>query len=135
VPQVNLTVLCGECSTPAELRMLESGTRVAALAVRCPLDDGHVTSIPVTVWEPAGWVAALDAGDPVVVVGRLRRRFFQRPGGVGSRVDVEAAFVAPGGDRRRLRAAIRRAHVALEPLDRRSDRAPRSGPGSDRSGR
>ncbi len=35
-PGVNLAVLCGPCSGPAEVRVLESGTRLATLAVRCP---------------------------------------------------------------------------------------------------
>jgi len=33
---VNLGVLCGPCSAPPELRVLESGTRLATLAIRCP---------------------------------------------------------------------------------------------------
>ena len=67
------------------------------LAVRCPAGaaaDERATSVPVTVWDPPAWVETLDAGDVVVVVGRMRRRFYQRPGGVGSRVDVEAELSA-----------------------------------------
>ena len=40
------------------------------------------------------------------MVGRLRRRFYQRPGGVGSRVDVEAELVGRARDRRRIDAAL-----------------------------
>ena len=78
---------------------LESGTRLATLAVRCPAGpagDERATSVPVTVWDPPAWLETLEAGDVVVVVGRLRRRFYQRPGGVGSRVDVEAELVGSG---------------------------------------
>ena len=95
---------------PAEIRVLESGTRLATLAVRCPGSgaDDRATSVPVTVWDPPAWVETLDAGDVVVVVGRLRRRFYQRPGGVGSRVDVEAELdrsgTRPAPDRRRAAA-------------------------------
>jgi single-stranded DNA-binding protein len=116
---VNLAVLCGPCSGPAEIRLLESGTRLATLAVRCPVGAGgdeRVTSVPVTVWDPPAWVEALAAGDEVVVVGRMRRRFYQRPGGVGSRVDVEAELVGRARDRRRLDAALRKADEALEAL-------------------
>jgi len=77
-PGVNLAVLCGPCSGPAEVRVLESGTRLATLAVRCPTGPGadeRATSVPVTVWDPPAWVETLAAGDPVVVVGRMRRRF------------------------------------------------------------
>jgi single-stranded DNA-binding protein len=119
LPGANLAVLCGPCSGPAEVRVLESGTRVATLAVRCPAAgtaDERATSVPVTVWDPPAWVETLDAGDPIVVVGRIRRRFYQRPGGVGSRVDVEAELVGRAGDRRRIDAALRKADQALERL-------------------
>jgi len=118
-PGVNLAVLRGPCSGPAEVRVLESGTRLATLAVRCPAGstaDECATSVPVTVWDPPAWVETLDAGDLVVVVGRMRRRFYQRPGGVGSRVDVEAEMVGRARDRRRVDAALRKADEALERL-------------------
>jgi single-stranded DNA-binding protein len=102
-PAVNLAVLRGPCSGPAEVRVLESGTRLATLAVRCPAGpaaDERATSVPVTVWDPPAWIETLAAGDAVVVVGRMRRRFYQRPGGVGSRVDVEADLVGRARDRR-----------------------------------
>jgi hypothetical protein len=116
---VNLAVLRGPCSGPAELRVLESGTRLATLAVRCPAGaaaDERATSVPVTVWDPPAWVETHEAGDEIVVVGRMRRRFYQRPGGVGSRVDVEAELVGRARDRRRIDAALRKADDLLEGL-------------------
>jgi hypothetical protein len=117
---VNLGVLCGPCSAPPELRVLESGTRLATLAIRCPAGsstDERVTSVPVTVWDPPAWLETIEAGDVLVVVGRLRRRFYQRPGGVGSRVDVEAELIGRARDRRRIDAALRKALAALEALE------------------
>ena len=114
---VNLSVLCGTCSGPPEIRVLESGSRLATLALRCPSGDDRATSVPVTVWDPPTWLDTVGAGDHLVVVGRLRRRFFQRPGGVGSRVDVEADLVGRARDRRRVDAALRRAQRALEAFD------------------
>jgi single-stranded DNA-binding protein len=116
---INLGVLCGPCSAPPELRVLESGTRLATLAIRCPAGagDDRATSVPVTVWDPPAWIDTLEAGEVVVVVGRLRRRFYQRPGGVGSRVDVEAELVGRARDRRRIDAALRKALAALEALE------------------
>ena len=117
-PGVNLAVLCGPCSGPAEIRVLQSGSRLASLALRCPTGaaDERATSVPVTVWDPPAWVETLAAGDVIVVVGRMRRRFYQRPGGVGSRVDVEAELVGRARDRRRIDAALRRADQVLEAL-------------------
>jgi len=115
-PAVNLSVVCGPCSATPEIRVLESGTRLATLAIRCPTGDDRATSVPVTVWDPPAWVEALEPGDPVVVVGRLRRRFYQRPGGVGARVDVEAELIGRARERRRLDAAVKKADAALDAL-------------------
>jgi hypothetical protein len=128
---VNLSVVCGPCSGAPEIRVLESGTRLATFGVRCPGGGGggaggagtgargegdRTTSVPVTVWNPAVWIETLEAGEAVIVVGRLRRRFFQRPGGVGSRVDLEAELVGRARDRRKVASAYRKAIAALEAL-------------------
>jgi single-strand DNA-binding protein len=112
---VNLAIVCGPCSAAPELRVLESGTRVASLSVRVPAGE-QATSVPVTVWDPPAWIEALDAGDEVIVVGQVRRRFYSRPGGVGSRVDLEAVTIARARDRRRVDAARRRASRELDAL-------------------
>jgi hypothetical protein len=118
----NLSVLAGPCSGPAEVRTLESGTRLVSLAVRVPGADGpdgtsKATSVPVSVWNPPGWVETLDTGDEIVVVGRMRRRFFQvAGGGTGSRVEVEAEAIARGSDGRRRAALRRRAETTLGAL-------------------
>jgi single-strand DNA-binding protein len=112
--RMNLVVVRGTCSGPPELRELESGRRLAALAVRAPGPDGRATSVPVTVWEPAAWVEDLDDGADVVVVGAVRRRFFRTgAGGAGARVDVEALFVGRPGRKRELEAARRRTDELL----------------------
>ena len=114
---VNLTVLLGECSGPPEIRTLSSGSTVASLGVRAPTGDGSTTSVPVTVWEPAGWIEDLDAGEVVLVVGRVRRRFFRTTtGATAARVDVEAEALTRARDRRRVGALLRRVESALEPL-------------------
>ena len=130
---LNLAVLWGVCSTAAEVRELASGRRLVSLAVRTPVTAGrgrraaasgasasatHVraTSVPVTVWDPPGWVEDLAAGDPVVVVGVVRRRFFATAsGGRGARSEVEAHHVARG-TRAQLDRAWRAATGALDAL-------------------
>jgi single-stranded DNA-binding protein len=125
--QLNMAIVSGVCSSPPEVRVLESGTRVASLSVRAPTRSrtpggsgaeagDRATSVPVTLWDPPAWVEALDTGEAVVVVGQVRRRFYSRPGGVGSRVDLEAVSIARARDRRRVDAALRRATTALDAL-------------------
>jgi len=115
--RLNLVVVRGECSGPPEIRELESGRRLAAVSVRAPGPDGRATSVPVTVWEPAGWVEDLVEGADVIVVGAVRRRFFRTAvGGAATRVDVEAVFIGRAGQRRQLDAALRRTQETLDTL-------------------
>ena len=126
---LNLAVIWGVCSAPPEIRTLESGSRVASLAVRTPASASTprrgraasgatpaATSVPVTVWDPPAWVETLDTGDAVVVVGSVRRRFFAtRAGARGAKAEVEAATIAKATDRQ-LEHASRRAAAALTSL-------------------
>ena len=121
----NLAVLWGRYSAGVEVRTLESGRRLASLAVRTPPaaaprrrpgSSGGATSVPVTVWDPPAWVEALEADDPLVVVGTVRRRFFAtRAGGRGAKAEVEAVSIARAS-RAQLDRAFRRAADALEVL-------------------
>ncbi|HWS44300.1 MAG TPA: hypothetical protein VN636_00430 [Acidimicrobiia bacterium] len=115
-PAINIAVVAGTCSSPAEVRVLPSEQVLVQLQVSTRLESGTV-SVPVAVLDPPAWVEALDSGDDVIVVGRVRRRFFRAAGATASRVEVEAAYVARPGDRRRGRAARRRVEAALEPLE------------------
>jgi single-strand DNA-binding protein len=115
---LNLVVLRGTTSSPTTLRTLPSGRRLALVALRVPGPEARATSVPVAVWEPPAWVGDLAAGEDLVVVGTVRRRFFRDGRGqTASRVEVEAATIGRGSERRRRVAAARRAARTLEPLD------------------
>jgi len=113
---VNLAVVRGTCSSPAEVRVLPSGSTLALLQLTSRAEGGATASVPVVAWDPPGWVEELDTGDEVVALGRVRRRFFRGAAGTGSRVEVEAEMVARGSDRRRVQALIRRATASIENL-------------------
>jgi single-strand DNA-binding protein len=115
-PALNVAVVAGACSAPAEVRTLPSGTVVAQLQVTTRV-GGRAASVPVAVPEPKAWVADLDAGDEVVVVGHVRRRFFRAGGSTAARVEIEAHAVAPARDRRRVQALRRRADGLLAELE------------------
>jgi hypothetical protein len=115
---VNVSVVRGVISGPPEIRALKSGRRLATLAVRTSAGEGHNTSVPVTVWDPPAWLETLEPDDDVLVVGRVRRRFFRTAAGTsGARTDVEAESVARARDRRRLAALVRRVDRELDRLD------------------
>jgi single-strand DNA-binding protein len=114
---LNLAVIRGCCSSAPEVRELESGRTLAVLQVTARPEQGPAVSVPVVVWSPAAWVEALDEGDEVVAVGRVRRRFYRAGAGAASKVEVEADVLARGGDRRRVATALRRARELVETLE------------------
>jgi single-strand DNA-binding protein len=111
---INLALVRGICSSPAEVRALPSGSILAVLQVTTRDTEASAVSVPVVVWDPAASVSELDVGDEVVALGRVRRRFFRTGGGTASRVEIEASQVVPARDRRRVQALLRRATSALE---------------------
>ena len=112
---VNLGVLCGPCSTAPEAQVPRVGhAALATLAVRCPAGPSADESGPRRSRSPSGTrrrgSTRWRPGSGESQFGRLRRlRCYQRPGGVGSRADVEAEYIGRARDRRRIDAALRRA--------------------------
>jgi single-strand DNA-binding protein len=116
-PTVNLAVVLGPCSSAPDIRELESGRRIASISVRAHGTGPQATSVPVTVWDPPAWIEELEEGDPVVVVGCVRRRFFQSAAGFrGAKSEVEAKLIGRAHDRRKLAAVLRHADRELELL-------------------
>src|SRR5690349_14048094 len=113
---VNVAVVRGAVSSPPERRVLPSDAVLVPLQVPTRL-EAEALSMPVVCWDPDAWVEELEAGAEIVGVGRVRRRFFRAGGATASRVELEAEVVAKAADKRRVRAALRRATAALEPLD------------------
>jgi single-strand DNA-binding protein len=114
--EVNVAVVKGTCSSPAEVRTLPSGDVLAQLQVTARV-GAEALSVPVAVHQPAAWVESLDTGDEVVVVGPVRRRFFRAVGTTASRVEIRADAIARVRDRRRLAALQRRVATLLGALD------------------
>ena len=113
---LNLAVVRGTVSSPPDVRVLPSETKLVQLQVTTRLVD-ETLSMPVSCFDPVAWVESLAPGDEIVIVGRIRRRFFRAGGATASRVELDATYVARAGDRRRVLAALRRANAALETLD------------------
>jgi hypothetical protein len=113
---VNVAFVRGVCSSPADVRVLPSEQVLVQLQVTTRV-DGRAQSVPVAVLDPPAWVEALDAGDGVVALGEIRRRFFRAAGATASRVELHAIAVAKGRDRRRTQALVRRVEAALAALD------------------
>jgi single-stranded DNA-binding protein len=115
---INLGVVRGTCSDAPDVRELTSGRRLATVSVRVKTREEPATSVPVTIWDPPGWVETIEAGDELLVVGRVKRRFFRSASGAtAAKVELVADALARAGDRRRVAGVLRRAERALAALD------------------
>jgi single-strand DNA-binding protein len=110
---MNVVILQGRLTRPGEVRTLPSGDALVAYEVTTRDEAGRADTVPV-VWAAAE-AAVLDAGDDVVVTGRVRRRFFRVGGVTQSRTEVVADAVALAGDRRKAKRAVDRALATVRP--------------------
>ena len=101
---MNIAVVTGHLSRPPERRALASGEEHVGFEVTVERPDGRAETVPV-VWPSAPPSATgLEVGAAVVVVGRVRRRFYRVGGGTQSRTEVVADRIVPA----RQAAAVRR---------------------------
>lgn len=97
VAEANLVVVVGRVAGAVRCTDLASGSTVRNLEVATGTDTGE--RVPVA-WYDARRPPALTDGDAVVVVGRVRRRWFRSGGATASRTEVVASVVARAGSPR-----------------------------------
>ena len=114
---MNVVTLLGRLSRPAEERVLPSGDRLVQLDLTVTRPGEKAESVPVVCFDAPAAVVALDVDDEVLVVGRVRRRFFRTGGATQSRTEVVAEQIVPSRQVKKVAAAIERAHRLLEPVD------------------
>ena len=106
----NLAILVGTLGRDAELRTLPSGDQLVALEVTVRREGNPAESVPVAWPSAPAAAAAWAAGEELLVIGRVRRRYFRPSGSTQSRTEVVADRVI--STRRRaaagkaLRAAV-----------------------------
>jgi single-strand DNA-binding protein len=111
---MNVVTLAGRLSRPAEQRLLPSGDRLVALEVTLDGPEGKDETVPVIWFGAPASAATFDAGRPVVVIGRVRRRFFRANGTTQSRTEVVAETVIPTSQTKRVKALLRSAAARLD---------------------
>src|SRR2546429_2559439 len=94
---MNVVALIGHLTRPAEQRVLPSGDRLIELQVTTARESARAETVPVVWFDPPASAANLDVDETVVVVGRVRRRFFRAGGAPPSRTRGGGA---PGGPAR-----------------------------------
>ena len=114
----NVVVVKGSLARPASDRVLPSGDRLVTLDVTVPGavkpdgTPGRAESVPAAWFAAPAWLLDLEAGEELVLVGRVRRRFFQA-GGLQSRTEV---VVEEGAPARRTATAAGLVRRAVEEL-------------------
>ncbi len=112
----NVVALVGRLARPAEARELPSGDRLVAYEVTVARPGARAEGVPV-VWLGAPASAAdHDVDETVVVVGRVRRRFYRAGDATQSRTEVVADVVVPTRHTKRARAALDGARARLDEL-------------------
>ena len=109
----NVAVLIGRLARPAEPRDLPSGDRLVQYEVTIPCETGRAEGVPVVWYEAPASAEDYDVDEKVVVVGRVRRRFFQAGGATQSRTEVVADAVIPARQGKRANAAVDKARQSL----------------------
>jgi single-strand DNA-binding protein len=110
---LNLVVIEGVLARPAQDVELPSGSRLISLEVTVRRDDGPAEPVPVAWFDAPAWATSLDAGAPVLVVGRVRRRFFRSGGVTQSRTEVVASRVVRASASAKVRAVLDEAAAAV----------------------
>jgi single-strand DNA-binding protein len=110
---MNVVVLQGVLSRPAEWRELPSGDTLVAYEVTTRDAEGRARTVPVA-WPSGPARALLDQGTEVVVTGMVQRRYFRAGGSTQSRTEVVASAVVAATDRRRVRRLVDAARRAID---------------------
>jgi len=113
---MNSVALIGRLARPAEARELPSGDRLVTYEVTVARPGSRAECVPV-VWPGAPASASdHDVDETVVVVGRVRRRFYRAGGSTQSRTEVVADVVVPARHAKRAKAALEGVRSRLDEL-------------------
>jgi len=102
---MNLVVLSGHLSSEPVVRELQSGSVLMSFELTTRVEEASV-SVPLVWFDPPKKVAVA-AGDEIVAVGTVRRRFFRAGGATQSRTEVVVAQLGKLTDKRNLAAQQR----------------------------
>lgn len=102
----NLVVLRGLIRRDPEFRVLASGNELMSLDLTVRSGEAPAESVPVVWPNPAAAAVKFIEGDDVVVVGRIRRRFFRAGGSTATRTEVHADKILSARSGVRIRTAL-----------------------------
>jgi hypothetical protein len=103
---MNLVALQGRLARPAADRLLPSGDRMVGLEVTTEGREGKAETVPVVWFGAPAYAASYGSEEQVLVVGRVRRRFFRSGASTQSRTEVVADLVVPISHTKRVKTAL-----------------------------
>jgi single-strand DNA-binding protein len=92
---LNLAIIIGSLAKPVEVRSLPNGTSVASFDLQVLRTDESPETVPVTLSEMHEPLTDWAVDQQLLVIGRVRRRFFRVGGVIQSRTEVVAGRVFP----------------------------------------
>lgn len=104
VTPLDVAVIAGTLSSDPVATELPSGSTLVRYEVSVP-GAGRTETVPVCWFDPRR-PPKVRAGSDVVVLGRVRRRFFTAGGSTRSSTEVVADVVLGGRDEARVRRAL-----------------------------
>jgi single-strand DNA-binding protein len=110
---MNVVVIRGTLSKLPALRVLPSGDRLGSFEVTVRFQDGRVETVPVVWFGVPDGALALGPGEDIVVVGRVRRRFYRAGGATCSRTEVVAQRLLPATSRVKVAGLLDAAVAAI----------------------
>jgi hypothetical protein len=110
---INLVTLEGHLARPAQQRVLPSGSLIVNMELTIRRDNERAETVPLSWPDPPAWASTLDADASVVVVGRVRRRFFKAAGTTQSRTEVVVTAMVPVSSTKRARTVLAKASAEI----------------------
>lgn len=95
IPAANRAVVIGDLVAPPESRTLPSGGELVSFSLTVRIAGTASTSVPLVWYDPPARISRWKAGERVVAVGPVVRRFYQAGGSVGSRTEVTVNHAYP----------------------------------------
>lgn len=104
---MNIAIVVGVVTRDADSRMLPSGDELISFDVSVKREGERTEVVPVVWIDKSDKLKDLSAEDPVVVFGRVRKRFYQTGVGLQSRTEVVADRVSTSKSRRSVSSVLR----------------------------
>jgi single-strand DNA-binding protein len=110
---LNMVIVIGKLTRPLQVRSLPSGVWLASFDLHVVRADESVDTVLVALFQTAENAVEWKTGEELLVVGRVRRRFFRIGGSTQSRTEVVAEIALSLNHKDKVCTALADAGTAL----------------------